>query len=241
MAEELNRLSRLISLLTILQTKALITSTELSERYDVSVRTIYRDIRSLQDAGIPIYTIEGRGYSLMKNYKLAPVSFSEEEANALITAEKIISKNRDESLRKNYSKAIDKIKAVLKHEFKDKAAILAERMMIVGDASHTNSDLLSKIQHAITNWQFLNIDYISFYKSEHSSRKIEPKALYSTRNNWILIAYCYKQMAFREFRLDRIVKMEILEKIVEIRDFDLKIYFREKIKQFDTPDKPLSK
>ena len=77
---EKTRLSRLTAILIQLQSKRLITSTELADKYGVSIRTIYRDIRALEEAGVPIYTEEGKGYSLSEGYRLPPVMFTEEEA-----------------------------------------------------------------------------------------------------------------------------------------------------------------
>ena len=91
------RLSRLTAILTQLQTKRLLTSTTLAEKFGVSVRTIYRDIRALEQAGVPILTEDGKGYTLPEGYKIPPVMFTENEANALITAEQLVLKNRDSS------------------------------------------------------------------------------------------------------------------------------------------------
>jgi predicted DNA-binding transcriptional regulator YafY len=106
------RLSRLAAILTQLQTKRLLTSTSLAENFGVSVRTIYRDIKALEQAGVPIFSQEGKGYSLMEGYKIPPIMFSENEANALITVEQLVLKNRDTSLIKEYKEAINKVKAV---------------------------------------------------------------------------------------------------------------------------------
>jgi len=92
--EATSRLSRLTAIITRLQAQRITTATELAKYFAVSVRTIYRDIRALEAAGIPIVTEEGIGYSLMEGYRLPPVMFSEEEANALIAAEKIIAENK---------------------------------------------------------------------------------------------------------------------------------------------------
>ena len=92
-----SRLERLTAIITQLQTKRLITSTMLSEKFGVSVRTIYRDIRALEKSGIPIITQEGRGYSIIEGYRLPPIMFTEKEANALITAEQLLSLNKDKS------------------------------------------------------------------------------------------------------------------------------------------------
>ncbi len=84
------RLSRLTAIITHLQTKRLITATELAKKFGVSVRTIYRDIKALEQAGVPVLTSEGKGYTFMDGYKIPPVMFSEAQANALILAEQLV-------------------------------------------------------------------------------------------------------------------------------------------------------
>ena len=81
MEEEKPRISRLTAIITQLQSKRIVTANTLAERHNVSVRTIYRDIRTLERSGIPRLTDEGKGYSIMEGYHLPPVLFSEEEAN----------------------------------------------------------------------------------------------------------------------------------------------------------------
>jgi len=70
---ETKRLSRLTAILTQLQTKRLLTATTLAEKFGVSIRTVYRDIRALEQAGVPIITEDGKGCSLMEGYKIPPV------------------------------------------------------------------------------------------------------------------------------------------------------------------------
>lgn len=230
--ENINRLSRLTSILTQLQSKRLVTATELAEKYDVSVRTIYRDIRSLEASGIPILTEEGRGYSLMEGYTLPPVAFTEQEANALITGYSLISRNKDASLVKNYADAISKVKSVLRHGEKDKAQLLSERVVFVKNLSQTTtSNILSTVQLAITSLNVIEIKYKSLYKQEESMRLIEPQALYHTQDNWILIAWCKLREDFREFRLDRVLTIKMLSDQFEDRKFDLMKYFQEQIKK----------
>jgi predicted DNA-binding transcriptional regulator YafY len=204
------RLSRLTAILTQLQTKRMITATELARKFSVSVRTIYRDIRSLEQAGVPVLTEDGRGYSLMEHYRLPPVTFTENQANALIIAEQLVLKNKDASFIKDYSEAIDKIKAVLRHSVKDKANLLAERTRFSQNLNRErNSNNLSDLQFALTNFFLIGIDYIN-ENGGSSTRIIEPFALLSTQENWLLVAWCRLRKEFRYFRLDRISKLEIL-------------------------------
>jgi len=204
------RLSRLVAILTTLQTKRLITSTSLAEKFGVSTRTIYRDLKTLEQAGVPILTEEGKGYSLMEGYKIPPVMFTENQANALILAEQLVLKNRDSSLIKDYAEAIDKVKAVLRQTEKDKANLLSERTMF-GKIKEfeRNSNSLSALQNALTNFYLIKLDYINAENKE-SKRTVEPFALINTMESWLLVAYCRLRKGFRFFRLDRIEKLEIL-------------------------------
>lgn len=109
MAKDKPRLARLTAIITQLQSKRIVTARDIAEKYDISIRTVYRDIRTLEESGIPIVTEEGKGYSIMEGYKLPPVMFTEEEANALITAEQLLLKNKEQSLVEHYKSAVTKI------------------------------------------------------------------------------------------------------------------------------------
>lgn len=208
--KDTTRLSRLTAMLTQLQTKRLLTASELSKKFSVSVRTIYRDIKALEQAGVPILTEEGKGYTLMEGYKIPPVTFTESQANALILAEQLVLKNKDASFVKDYSEAIDKIKAVLRPSEKDKANLLADRTRFEQNIHRErNSNNLSELQFALTNFLLTKIDY-SDEANQTTNRLIEPFALLSTQENWLMVAWCHLRKDFRYFRLDRIKKLEIL-------------------------------
>ncbi len=218
------RLSRLTAILTQLQTKRLLTSTALANKFGVSVRTIYRDIRALEQAGVPIITEDGKGYTLMEGYRVPPVMFTEAQANALIMAEQLVLKNKDTSFIKDYTEAIDKIKAVLKYNIQDKANLLSERTRFDQNINRErNSNNLSDLQFALTNFRLTKIEYTN-EKEQTTSRIIEPFALLSTEN-WLLVAYCRLRKEFRYFRLDRIKKLEILSDKFEPHGMTLQEYF----------------
>jgi predicted DNA-binding transcriptional regulator YafY len=219
------RISRLTAIVTQLQTKRLVTASELASKFSVSIRTIYRDIRALEDAGIPIYVEEGKGYSLMEHYRLPPVMFTEREANALIIVEQLVLNNKDSSLIKDYSAAIDKIKSVLTLNLKDKANLLAERTQFnqIENIERTSSNL-SALQFALTNFLLTKIEYAT-ESNETTNRTIEPFALLSTRSNWLLVAWCRLRQEFRYFRLDQIKKLEVLSERFTPHDLTLQEYF----------------
>lgn len=220
------RLSRLIAILTQLQTKRLLTATELADKFLVSNRTIYRDIKALEQAGVPILTEEGKGYTLMEGYRIPPVMFTESQANALITAEKLIVKNKDASFVKEYSEAINKIKSVLRSNTKDKANFLSGRIVFRQNADNDQtSNYLSALQLALTNFRLVKIKYHSPDSSQTSERTIEPFAVYSTQENWLLIAFCLLRKDFRAFRLDRIQNLITLNAQFEPHKMTLQEYF----------------
>ncbi len=222
----MSQLSRLISILTLLKSKRLLTAPELAQKYDVSIRTIYRDIRKLEEAGIPVYTIEGRGYSLVDNYIVAPVQFTEKQANALITAQHVISQSKDISFVNDFNEALTKIKSVFKTSVQAKSELLNDKIHIFNwEYEEFSSDALSEIQLAITNFNFVEINYQKANDPNTSFRKIEPCAMYSTNNKWILIAWCHLRNDLRAFRIDRIKHFKILSTTFDDRKFSIQEYF----------------
>lgn len=202
------------------------TATELAEKYDVSVRTIYRDIKKLEDAGIPVYSIEGRGYSLVDNYTVAPVQFTEKQANALITAQHIIKQSKDISFVNDFDEAMIKIKSVFKTSVQEKSELLNDKLFVFNwPDEKIVSNALPEIQLAITNFSFVEINYQKVNEDTISFRKIEPCALYAANHKWILIAWCHLREAYRAFRIDRIRHFKILPEQFKDREFSIQDYF----------------
>lgn len=218
------RLARLTAILTQLQAKRLVTATELAGKHGVSVRTIYRDIRTLEQSGVPIVTQEGKGYSIIEGYKLPPVMFTEAEANALITAEQLIRSNTDQSFAEQYQSAIQKIKATLRYSQQSKTELLSERLQVRTPTNSHTSKYLMRLQAAITNYEVVYLDYLSL-EEVHSQRQVEPFALYHTQENWILVAHCRMRCAFRAFRLDRIAELRATNLQFEPHKISLQEYF----------------
>src|SRR5215210_7447960 len=115
----MNRVERLAAILIQLQSRRIVKAQDIGDRFSISLRTVYRDIHALLEAGVPVIGEAGIGYRLMEGYKLPPVMFNEDEASALLTAAKLMQSMSDESSSKNYTLALDKIKAVLRGAEKD--------------------------------------------------------------------------------------------------------------------------
>lgn len=227
----MSQLPRLISILTMLKSKRLITAPEMASKFDVSLRTIYRDIKKLQEAGVPVITEEGKGYSIIDGYTVSPVQFQQEEVNALITAEKIIAKSKNDSLIANFGNALVKIKSTFQSNMQTKSELLNAKMHVFSTSKiSVQNNSLSSLQLAMTNFYMVKIKYQKVNSEELSEREIEPAAIYSYDEKWVVIAWCHLRDAYRTFRLDRILELKLLNKKFEDRKFDLRKYF------MDCPD-----
>tara|TARA_R110000751_G_scaffold70628_2_gene143213 strand:- start:280 stop:969 length:690 start_codon:yes stop_codon:yes gene_type:complete len=221
---ETNRLSRLTAILIQLQTKRIVTASELANKFSISKRTIYRDIKALEQSGVPVLTEEGKGYTLMDGYKIPPIMFTEKQANALILAEQLVLKNKDASFVKDYSEAIDKIKSILRYTAKDKANLLSNRTQYNEAINQErSSNNLSDLQNALTNYNLVKMQYIN-KEGIVTNRLIEPFAILNSEN-WYLVAWCRLRNEFRFFRPDRIQEMEILTEKFEPHNMTLQEYF----------------
>lgn len=202
----MNRLDRLTSILIQLQSKRLTTAREIANRFEVTIRTIYRDIRTLRLAGVPIGEEEGKGYFLVEGYRLPPVMFTMEEARALVTTSKILNYHTEDSLKHNYESALLKIKAVLSLNVKDKLDLLDSRIGF-HEPWAPSSSFLDTIQHSITESEKLKIKYQSKKEDQVTERVIQPYAVYFSGAVWTAIAFCELRQELREFRLDRMKEL----------------------------------
>lgn len=205
----MNKFDRVISTHILLQSKKVITASNLAERFGISLRTVYRDINTLKNAGIPIIGDPGIGYSLMEGYRLPPIMFDEGEALALLTAEKLIGNITDQSMQANYSTAMTKIKAILRSDEKYTLEILDDSIAFSSRKTQVNKDYLQTIFKSIANRTTLKIAYQKIDKS-NSERCIEPIGCYYL-NNWYLVAYCQLKQDYRTFKVNRIQQSELLD------------------------------
>ncbi|MEZ0609460.1 helix-turn-helix transcriptional regulator [Fibrella sp. WM1] len=202
------RLDRLTAILIHLQTKRVVKAQELADRFNVSLRTIYRDVRSLEEAGVPIGAEAGVGYFL-EDYHLPPVMFSQNEASALLFGAKLVDQYTDGSVREAFESALYKIKSVLKRGEKDHIDDLSGQIAVQRAAIRLPGDggMLSTIQAAIVTRHRLRMVYQRPYAKADTEREIEPIGLLHYGVGWHLIAWCHLRQAYRDFRTDRIVRL----------------------------------
>ena len=215
----MNRLDRLASLLTSLQTGRWKTSEQLASRFGISARTVYRDIRSLQEAGVPVISEAGRGYSIMEGYRLPPVMFTREEAVSLITGEKLLGKQSSGQLKKDYHDAMEKVRAVLRGADREFIEAMDGKLAVyhypVEQHSLRHEQLFRDLQQAIYRSRLLVIHYFSPHKQETTVREVEPLGMVQMGSYWYLAAWCRLRKDYRSFRLDRVGKYELTEEVLE--------------------------
>lgn len=201
----MNRLDRLTAILIHLQTKRVVRAQELADRFGISLRTVYRDVRSLEEAGVPIGAEAGVGYFLT-DYHLPPVMFTNAEASALLLGGKLIEKWTDQSVRTAFDSALFKIKSVLKRTDQEHLDDLDGRIKIAKPSFRTaySDELLNTIQQAIAQHHVLELQYHSQYNDAETKREVEPVGLYHYRLGWHLIGFCHTRQDYRDFRVDRI-------------------------------------
>lgn len=208
----MNHIERLNAILIHLQSKRIVKASEIAERFEISLRTVYRDIRALEESGVPIGAEAGVGYFLMDNYKLPPVMFTKEEASALLFGEKLVEKMSDDGMKAEFCSALFKIKAILNPEEKDRLEKLYSQISVLNYTSSNvnfNRLFLSEIQQALVSKQVLEIDYQAGYGAPATKRLVEPIGLCNYSRRWHLFAWCRLRSEYRDFRLDRIQDLRI--------------------------------
>ena len=203
----MNRIDRLFGMVTLLQSRKYVTTEQLAEKFGISVRTVYRDVKALGEQGIPVSYELNRGYFLVQGYFLPPVSFSPEEANTLLLLEKLIYGSADKSIMAHYTSVLNKIKAVLRSTEKSRLEQLTDRIKIEVSAQFQQpAQYLASLQAALSGQQILDIDYQN-KDGLTSTRQIEPIGLAYYGAAWHVIAWCHLRNAYRDFNVVRIRRL----------------------------------
>lgn len=204
----MNRVDRLFGILVMLQSRRYTQAGQLAEKFSISLRTVYRDIRALDEQGIPVSFEPSKGYYIVPGYFLPPVSFTSDEANALLLMESIVRGFADKSIEQHYTSALQKVKAVLRTSQKEQLERLACHIRLqVPACFELNFAHLSTLQQAIAARQVIEIAYCNS-RQEVSYRRAEPIGLVFYALNWHLIAWCHQRQDYRDFRVSRIQKIQ---------------------------------
>ncbi|SKB74481.1 helix-turn-helix transcriptional regulator [Daejeonella lutea] len=211
----MNRIDRISAILIHLQSRKVVKAQDIADRFEISLRTVYRDIRTLEQAGIPLIGEAGMGYSLVDGYRLPPVMFSPEEALAFLTAEKLVAQLTDGPNAVNYSSAMYKIKAVLDEDKRELLQNIGDHIEVFrrpGEAGiQPDLNLMQPVLKSIDQRKVLQIKYHARYNQQKTQRFVEPLGVFYSENSWHLIAFCRMRNDYRDFRFDRIYSMELTQ------------------------------
>jgi len=203
----MNRIDRLFGILTLLQSKKYVPAENIAEKFNISVRTVYRDIKALCEQGIPVSHEQYRGYFVVQGYFIPPVSFTSEEANALLLMETMVNGFADKSISRHYSSALNKVKAVLRTQQKEKLEMLTNNMHFhLPECFHNDFEYLAHLQTAIASQTILEIDYKN-KNNEVSKRLVEPIGLVFYAFGWHIIGWCHLRKEYRDFKVIRMLKL----------------------------------
>lgn len=204
----MNRIDRLLGILTMIQSKKFVPAEKIAEKFQISIRTVYRDIKALVELGIPVSFEAQKGYFVVQGYFLPPVSLTTEEANALLLSESLVYGFADKSIQTHYSSALNKVKAVLRSSQKEKLEVLDDSIRLQMHPNlQLNFEYLSLLQSAIGTKTIIEIEYKN-QKEETSKRQLEPIGLIFYAFSWHLIAWCHARKDYRDFKISRILRLK---------------------------------
>jgi predicted DNA-binding transcriptional regulator YafY len=219
----MNRIDRLTGMILLLQSRRVVKAEEIAEHFEMSVRTVYRDIAALSEAGVPIVAEAGIGYSLARGYHMPPVMFTDEEAAALVIGAEVTGQVADESLKRSIGGALLKIRSVLPADRRDYVAKLERSVNVhFGRPMPLGAELMP-MQEAVVRRRCLSLQYDAGRRGELTERVVEPLGMVFYSRQWHLIAWCRLRGNLRDFRLDRMQGWKVLpETFNGHEDFSMK-------------------
>lgn len=216
----MNKTERQLAITLELQRSKMLRAEDLAAQFETSVRTIYRDIQSLSEAGVPICGAPGQGYSLMEGYFLPPIGFTAKEAVALLMGTDFIEQRLDTDYSSVAVEVRRKIESILPEPVRCESARIRETMRVLHAGEPVTDgkvkDYLGQVRRAILDRRKIRMTYLKKIPESDGNRKsmreVDPYGLTLLHGNWFLIARCDLRQDIRHFRLSRIVELAVLEK-----------------------------
>jgi predicted DNA-binding transcriptional regulator YafY len=214
-----NRTDRLLAIVLELQRNGSRRAEDLAATFETSKRTIYRDIQALCESGVPVVAQAGIGYSLVEGYFLPPLSFSTDEATMLLLGSKLVADHFEAQYREVSQSASRKIEAVLSAKLRGEVNFLRDSIAFVAPetlASNASAKFLPMLRRAIIEQKTIRFHYHTRYSMDRSNakktREADPYSLVHYGDAWYLNGFCHLRQELRQFRLDRMSDLELLDK-----------------------------
>lgn len=211
-----------------LQGRRVVRAEELAHRFEISLRTVYRDIAALGEAGVPIIGEAGVGYSLLRGYNLPPMMLTPEEAAALAIGAQMVRQFGDASVAEPSLSAMDKLRAILPKERQEQVERLAQQTVIGGRPPRPGAEpatraWLVSVQRGVAERRVLRLWYRARGGAPETIRDVEPLGVVFYDGTWYLVAWCRLRKDYRHFRVDRVQRLELSTETFASRpDFSLK-------------------
>ncbi|RIX50078.1 YafY family transcriptional regulator [Paenibacillus nanensis] len=229
----MNKTDRMLAIVLELQGRQVARAEDLAARFETSVRTIYRDIQALSEAGVPITGTTGTGYSLMEGYFLPPIRFTIEEAVTLLIGTEFIEQRFDDDYRDRANVARKKIEVTLSDGIRSETSRIRKSLRLLSpgtqEAPSNERENLGKIRRALLDGRKIRFHYSKRMAdsagSRHSERTAAPYGLVLIEGAWMLVARCDLRQDIRHFRLSRMAELIELDERFELPEhFDLREY-----------------
>jgi predicted DNA-binding transcriptional regulator YafY len=218
----MNRTDRLLALVLRLQGTGKQRAEDLAASFETSKRTIYRDIQALSEAGVPVVSLPGQGYSLMEGYFLPPLSFTTDEATMLLMGADFMARSFDAEYREAARSAGAKIEAVLPGKLRDEVRYLQDSIFFVPinePSQPGEAQMLQQVRRAIMTRKTTRFRYHTRFtedgKGKQRVREADPYGMLNAGGIWYMVAHCHLRRDTRIFRLDRVADLSILDKRFE--------------------------
>ena len=205
----MNRIDRLMALTLYLQGRRVSRAEDMAAHFEISLRTVYRDIAALSEAGVPIVAEAGVGYSLMRGFHVPPVMFTPEEAGALATAAVLVRQLTDDSMSSSMQSALLKIRAVLPADEQQHLDRVERSTQLSERPSKTYKASILDLQTALAERRIVQLSYRTGGSKESTLREVEPIGLVHYLDHWHFVGWCLLRDDVRDFRLDRIVDLKL--------------------------------
>ncbi|MFW5973358.1 MAG: helix-turn-helix transcriptional regulator [Bacteroidota bacterium] len=231
----LNRTERLFNIILLLQQRPSMTSRDLADYFGVSRRTIFRDLRSLSDSGVPLTYGEKGGYEILDGYQLPPLMLTAREAATLLMGAEFMKLQADPSLRADADQVDMKIRGVLPGPVSDYVERIKQRTVLDPYWLHAvpenapGQGFWYELSQAVAEQRSIIMEYLVMSRGEVTRRQVDPLAMVYYTDHWNLISFDHLRSGLRNFRLDHILSMHVLTQRFEPPpDFDLRDYLEEK-------------
>ena len=206
----MRRADRLFQLVQLIRGRRLSTAAFLAQRLEVSERTVYRDVADLMTQGVPIEGEAGVGYRMRTGFDLPPLMFTKDEAQALVASVRLAQSRLDVALGGHAEAALSKILAVLPPAARAAAESLAVYAPPAGPDDGTRQRL-EPLRLATEARRPVRLVYVDL-QERRSERVVRPLGCFFWGAVWTLAAWCEAREGFRNFRVDRIAELQVLER-----------------------------